>query len=312
MPAPAVSIIIPSYNYGRYLPLTLRSALGQTLADVEVIAVDDGSTDESLQILREVAEQDARLRVFTHPDGKNRGLPATLALALSHAKGEWLAVLEADDLWLPTCLEERLHAACQTGADVVLNDISLLAMPGAATGWFESYVPRVMDWHRAQAQGEDGQARSYAPGPAFLLENKIPTLSCAMVRTSLMRSISLQSPVRRWLDWWLWAQLSLENTFAFVPQRLTRWRLHASSQHAREEPGKYLDDYARMGQGLRKLWLRPLLRGRCWGWAAFLCLPSLLRVGLRLGLGFLTQGPWQLSRGIWGRLRFSGRGLRKL
>ena len=299
MSHPAVSIIVASYNYAHWLPQALQSALDQHCADFELLVVDDGSTDGSLAVARDVAARDGRVRVLTHADGGNHGLPATLALGLAAARGRWTAFLEADDVWLPDTLSLRLAAADGMDAGVIFNDVELWPMPGTATGWFTGYVPRVMAGHGRR--GRDGQHAFSLCGP-MLLENVIPTFSCAMVRTELLRACDWQSPVPRWTDWWLWCQLACRTRFFFVPHRLVRWRLHAGSQH-HGVGGSYLHDYARMGQGLARL-LGPELTAqgrRRWLW--YLRLPAPVRLAVRLGRMALHQGLGTSLRQVWSRLR---------
>ena len=114
-----ISIIMASYNYETYLGEAIQSVLSQTWTDFELLVVDDGSKDDSVKLAQSFAEQDLRVRVFLHPDGKNHGLPATLTLGIAEARGEWIAFLESDDLWEPTCLEQRIALAQETGADVI-------------------------------------------------------------------------------------------------------------------------------------------------------------------------------------------------
>lgn len=319
MHQPAVTILLPSYNYVRYIPVALKSALSQTFTDFELLVVEDGSTDRSLPVVRAFAERDARVRVLTHPDGKNHGLPASLALGLDAARGRWIAFLEADDLWRPDCLQRRMEALHVSGATVVLNNIAPLPMPGASLDWFDGYVPRVMRWHATHAgfdaadmtplgfakSGTSYTGRAYELGNAFLLENKIPTFSCAMVRTADLRAVSLDSPVPRWMDWWIWAQLAQRVCFAFVPEKLTRWRLHAKSWNARVRPEGYMEDYRAMGKGFRRLFARSLLHDRQWQWLAFLSLPSSMRIAARLAQPLMQEGLVPTVHKVWSRLNFS-------
>lgn len=302
---PLVSVIVPSFNYARYLPDVLDCVLKQTFTNLELIVVEDGSSDGSLAIARDHARRDARIRVLTHADGRNHGLAATLALGIGQARGRWTAVLEADDLWLPHCLEARLNKAARTGADVVLNDVALLVAPGMQARWFELYVPRIMNRHAAGCGKHFG---AWRPGPAFLSENLIPTLSCAMIRTDLLQKLSLDSPVPVWLDRWIWAQAALHAEFALVPEKLTCWRLHPESLHARIRIGTYLKDQASMSRALRRLWLKPLSAGRNGfehrrRWAAFACLPACLQQAVRAALIAYDCGPAELFRSIRSRLR---------
>lgn len=300
--APLVSIIVASYNYAHWLPQALQSALEQQCADFELLVVDDGSTDASLAVAQGFAARDGRVRLLSHADGGNHGLPATLALGLAAARGRWTAFLEADDIWSRESLSLRLAAAAQTDAGVIFHDVELWPMPGAATGWFAGYVPRVMAGHARR--GRDGQRAFSLCGP-MLVENAIPTFSCAMVRTELLRACDWQSPVPRWTDWWLWCQLACRTRFFFLPHKLVRWRLHASSQHHGVR-GSYLRDYARMGRGLARL-LGPELtaRGRR-RWLWYLRLPAPLRLAVRLGRMALYQGLGTSLRQVWSRLRPAG------
>lgn len=273
--APAVSILVPSYNYAAFLAEALEGIRAQTRTDWECLVADDGSADDSPAVAASFAARDPRFRVLAHPGGGNRGLAATLALGLSQARGAWTAFLESDDLWRADCLERRLETARASGADVVFNDVEPLVMPGADRAWFDGSVPRIMRRHAARPV-------PFHPVADFLAGNVIPTFSCAMARTDLLRSLSWDSPVPRWLDWHIWAQAARTAAFAFVPEKLSRWRLHAGSWNSRPDPAAYLRDFSRMGRNLRRLCLPSLRREGRWGWMAFLFLPAPLRLLWRL------------------------------
>ena len=364
---PAVSVLVASYNYRAFLGQTLDSILAQTWQDMEVLVIDDGSTDGSLELAADYAARDARLRLIRHPDGGNHGLPATLVRGLAEARGEWTAFLESDDIWQPDCLERRMqtladfthgahgrgtltnegaiqtkrstaagageqagervglerngtgglpdvpHPAPSERVDLIFNNIEPLPMPGAGTAWFDAYVGRVMREHATHAElaaaiaanlddsnldaagatadanasngasndasntptsataptdapaATAGENITPAPaevptvtpgawriGSALLTENKIPTFSCVQVRTDVLRGCSFDSPVPRWLDWWLWIQLA-QRPCLFVPQKCTIWRLHAGSQHHGVSPRAYLRDQRALWLGLRRL-----------------------------------------------------------
>lgn len=95
---PRVSVILPCYNGEVYLREAVQSILDQTLADFELIVVDDGSTDSSPAILRNMAGGDARIRVVTQPNG---GIVAALNAAIEHARGQYIARMDADDVSFP-------------------------------------------------------------------------------------------------------------------------------------------------------------------------------------------------------------------
>jgi glycosyltransferase involved in cell wall biosynthesis/GT2 family glycosyltransferase len=103
---PLVSIIIPFYNLGEYLPATLASARQQTYRNIEILVVDDGSTDPaSLALLDQLP---ANIRIIRKPNG---GLGSARNAGLREARGQWIVPLDADDLFAPTLIEECLAAA---------------------------------------------------------------------------------------------------------------------------------------------------------------------------------------------------------
>ncbi len=102
-----VSIIIPNYNYGIFIAKTLDSVLAQTFQEYEVIVIDDGSTDHSLKVIKSFSEKfDGKLVLLTQ---QNKGVYAARNLGLRHAQGEYIAFLDADDIWFPELLEESVN-----------------------------------------------------------------------------------------------------------------------------------------------------------------------------------------------------------
>jgi glycosyltransferase involved in cell wall biosynthesis len=101
-----VSIITPTYNCEAFIDETIRSVLHQTFTDWEMIIVDDCSSDKTLHIIRHYAHEDSRIRCFSNET--NCGAAYSRNRALREAKGEWIAFLDGDDVWLPTKLEEQL------------------------------------------------------------------------------------------------------------------------------------------------------------------------------------------------------------
>ena len=109
---PLVSVLIPAYNAQATLRETVESALGGTYPNVEIVIVDDGSTDHTAWIATELSA-DPRVRVVRQ---SNRGLPGALNAALAGARGEFVARLDADDLWHPTKLAKQVELALQKDA----------------------------------------------------------------------------------------------------------------------------------------------------------------------------------------------------
>ena len=100
-----VSIIIPVYNTEKYLKQSLDSVINQSLKDIEIICINDGSTDNSLQILEEYSRQDERIKIITQP---NQGQASARNLGMSFATGEYIGFLDSDD-WVENTAFEQLY-----------------------------------------------------------------------------------------------------------------------------------------------------------------------------------------------------------
>lgn len=116
---PKVSIVVPTFNVEEYLRECLDSLVNQTLRDIEIICVDDGSTDSSPQILREYADKDKRIKIITK---KNSGYGNTMNVGIKAASGEYLGIVEPDDYVKTTMYKELSELADETGADILKAD----------------------------------------------------------------------------------------------------------------------------------------------------------------------------------------------
>jgi len=136
--APRFSIVIPAFNVEGCLRRALDSVLAQSLQDFEVLVVDDASHDGTVALVRAMADADDRIRVFEQ--SHNQGPSAARNLGLASARGEWIAVLDADDAFEPDRLVRLLEFAQRRRADVVADDLVLYDQGadrrlGAAFGW---------------------------------------------------------------------------------------------------------------------------------------------------------------------------------
>ncbi len=118
---PLVSVVIPARDAVDYLPDALRSAQAQTLREIEILVVDDGSRDGTWAVLRDAAASDRRIKPLRRlvPGG----VSAARNAAIAHARGRWIALLDADDLWLPQRLARLVPRAERLGADLLADDL---------------------------------------------------------------------------------------------------------------------------------------------------------------------------------------------
>lgn len=124
--APLVSVIIPAHNAGPFLGGALASVLRQTMADWEAIIVENGSTDGTLDVAREYAARDGRIRVYQVPAAGHPGPPRNFGM--ERARGRYIALLDADDIWVAEKLQWQLEA------------ISAINEPGICYGFVEEFM----------------------------------------------------------------------------------------------------------------------------------------------------------------------------
>jgi succinoglycan biosynthesis protein ExoO len=122
---PEVSVVTANYNGARFLAPAIGSVLGQTLGELELIIVDDGSTDDSLAVIARTAAGDRRVRVLEQP--RNGGPGAARNRALAAARGRWIAVFDSDDLMEPGRLEALVARGEADDADIVVDNLNVFA-----------------------------------------------------------------------------------------------------------------------------------------------------------------------------------------
>jgi glycosyltransferase involved in cell wall biosynthesis len=119
--APLVSVITPAYNVARYIGEAIDSVIAQTQGDFEYLVVDDGSTDETEQIVRAYAARDARTRLLS---GGHRGSSTARNLGIRQARGTYIAFLDGDDRWHPQFLARSVRAMAEAPGYVVRSSAS--------------------------------------------------------------------------------------------------------------------------------------------------------------------------------------------
>lgn len=114
---PKVSVIIPNFNNGRYIKESIKSVQEQTLKDIEIIIIDDCSTDDSWNILQQIATSDSRVKLLQNQENSGAGLSRNAGLDI--ATGEFIKFLDSDDTIDPDVLETMYHTAQETGKTIV-------------------------------------------------------------------------------------------------------------------------------------------------------------------------------------------------
>jgi glycosyltransferase involved in cell wall biosynthesis len=221
---PRVSVVIPTFNCARYLGGALSSALSQTYGDYEIIVADDGSTDETREL---VARFGDAVRYFYRTNG---GLSAARNLGLSHAGGEFIAYLDADDLWHPQRLEKQVdfldaHEEC----GVVHSDVTIIDETDAVI--------------RDRLNLETG--REYPEGDCTLdllrrCHIQVPTV---LERRACIERVGIfDERLKSAQDYLHWIRIALAGmAFGYIAEPLAKYRRTASSLSS--NPRRVLEDY---------------------------------------------------------------------
>ncbi len=204
---PRISVLLPVYNAADYIEEAVQSVLGQTLAEFELIVVDDGSRDESVAVVARHARRDRRIRLFCTA---HRGITPALNTAVRHARGELLARMDADDVSRPDrFLRQASYLASHPEVVAVGSSIEIVDPDGAPLGvmpWAETHD----EIDRRLMQGRGGIAH-----PAAMMRR------AAVLQAGVYRE---EFPAAQDKD--LWLRLAEIGRLANLPQPLLRYREH--------------------------------------------------------------------------------------
>src|SRR5262249_30835699 len=212
-----VSVIVPAFNRQRFLNDAVHSALKQTYSRIEVIVVDDGSTDRTYEVARTLARTDGRVRVVRTPNG---GPASARNAGLHEATGEYFSFLDSDDVWTRQKIESHVrHLEQNRDVDLVFSD--------SAT------ADERLD---VQVVHETG-----TPPVSFrellTIRNWFATSACTVRRSLLERVGPFRTDISGTEDWELWIRCARAGTFAYVPGVVALYRRHGDQYH---------EDYARL------------------------------------------------------------------
>ncbi len=211
-PSGLISVIMPCYNAAPYLEEAVTSAMEQTYPQVELILIDDGSTDLSLEIARKLVESHpGRIRLLTQ---QNQGAYPARNLGIAEARGEFIAFLDADDWWTPDCLE-KLHASL-TSSDATIAYCGWQNV-GATDRSNEPYVPP--DYEAGDKATQF--LRAAAPWP----------IHAALTRIEALRAVGgFDTHWRSCMDYDLWLRIGVPNRIVLVPEAMAFYRHKVGGQ----------------------------------------------------------------------------------
>ena len=232
-----VSFVTASYNYAHYITQTIESIQSQTIQDWELIVVDDGSKDNSVEVIKSYCQKDSRIKLFQHKHGENKGLIATIKLGIEKASSDWIAFLESDDFITPDYLEKKLEIlANNSSADCIFNEVNFYGEKEVVEDVMQNVFTKYL--HLRQKHLPENSGITHLVNITNTL-NPIPTFSCVMIRKSILKELDFNSPSPKNLDWYLWSQVIPKFNVFYVNKKLTNWRMHKNSYiSAKENPNQ--------------------------------------------------------------------------
>ena len=237
--APLVSVALCTYNGERFLRAQLDSLLAQSHRQLEIVALDDASSDASAAILTEYAARDARMRVQIH--SRNLGIMRNFEAAFRQCKGQYIAPCDQDDVWMPDKIEALLAAI--GSASMAYCDSGLMDERGNVLG-------RRISRGRPAGRVDDPTL--------FAFGNWVSGHTCLFRRELLA---ALPVPEHFFYDWWLAAAAVASHGLVYVDRELNLYRQHESNAtdflrrrpSAPRTPGYRARDLAEIGQRLDHL-----------------------------------------------------------
>ena len=212
MGKPLVSVVIPVYNGSTYVRDAIESVLAQTYPSVQIIAVNDGSTDDSLEVLRLYEDK------ITIIDQVNQGVSAARNAGINAAKGKYIAFLDQDDWWESEKLEKQIP--------LFLSDEKVALVHTAVAHYDEStgkYVVPLNPLHRLEQLPD-------ANYETLLMGNPIYN-SSAVVRSDILQEVGcfrLEIEGNACQDYDLWLRIAPKYNIVFLPEKLATYRLHSA------------------------------------------------------------------------------------
>lgn len=216
---PQISVVMPAYNHEAYVAEAIHSVLTQTLQNIELIIINDGSTDNTEKVILEF--DDARIKYFSQ---SNQGAHHALNRGIALAQGEYIAIINSDDVFIANRLEILLNTLQRDNLDFVISNINLInensEIINDTSHWW-------LKWYEDLKQKFQ---QTPSPVAAFLAGNYAISSSNFFFRAQLVRKMELFRPFRYILDYDFAFRAVLINPRAFsflIDHKLLNYRLHS-------------------------------------------------------------------------------------
>jgi glycosyltransferase involved in cell wall biosynthesis len=222
-----VSVLMASFNHERYISEAIESVLKQSFSDLELIIVDDCSTDGSKQLILDYQAKDNRVHAFFHKE--NMGIAKTVNHALDVAKGRFISFIGSDDLWVPKKLELQLEVLRKNEDMLVWSEGDIIDAEGNEVGKNFSELN--------QRSNKPVNGRIYRE---LIHENYIFGQSLIFKR-DFCQDLRFNATLRYLSDYQFMVDMGYLHDFLFVPESLAKYRIHGKNTICRDRNGWLLD-----------------------------------------------------------------------
>ncbi len=218
-----VSVLMGSYNHEKYVAEAIESVLNQTFSDLELIIIDDYSTDNSRAVIEAYQAKDSRVRAFFHE--KNMGIANTANDALKEARGKFISFIGSDDVWFPYKLERQLALIKNHEEQVLWSEGEIIDENSASTG------KTFTQMHDATHKKKNGNLFEQ------IIEDNYIFGQSLLINKNHLTDILFDPTLRYLNDYRFMAELAWKHEFRFIPEPLAKYRIHAKNSISRDRAG---------------------------------------------------------------------------
>jgi len=213
---PQFSVIMPCFNHAKFVAESMEGVLQQSIGDLELIVIDDCSTDASREVIEKFVLSDSRVRAIYH--GTNLGASRSRNDGIRAAHSQYLAFCDADDVWMPTKLASQLELLEKHPMhEVAYSDAKIIDEYGKETG------ERFND--RFPVPG-NGSGRLFEE----LCTRNFVNMQTVIVRRECLEDSGYFDERIKWVeDWWFWVKISYKHSFVYTAESLAKYRVHQQS-----------------------------------------------------------------------------------
>jgi len=215
---PLVTVIIPAYNHEAYISECIESVFNQTYKNIQLIVINDGSTDNTKQLIQKILDQ--KNDAFSFISKKNEGLIKTLNLGISLAQGTYFCILASDDFWMPNKIEKQVAVMEKNpDAGVVFSDTYFCYGMKKTEVKYSKYKPRLL------------KIKQGVPVNLYnrLIVENLVISTTVLIRLDVLKSVGNFDDTLTYEDYDMWLRISKKYNIIYLNEPMAYYRIHAAN-----------------------------------------------------------------------------------